>query len=231
MRLTYMATIVVVCALTAVQATTVDAQSIPSPYTFIERKQELGAFVGYMDAATGRFGYGPKGGLMFGGRWGLELSGPISLEGVAGVLSGERDVINPARPEDQRVIGQADVLLSTFDARLKFSLTGARAWHGLSPFIVFGGGIAFDLAAESALDASLDAADQFNFGTSFFGTAGAGTRWFLSDLIALRLDGVFSLYKIATPPGFSDPVRGFLAVEEGEWLQALSITVAALIRW
>jgi hypothetical protein len=231
MRLTFLATIVVPCMMTAMQATTVDAQSIPSPYTFIDRKQEAGPYVGYMSASTGRFGYGPKGGLMLGGRWGLELSGPVSVEGVVGVLDGERDVIDPARAEGQRVIGQADVLLSMFDARLKFSFPGSRAWHSLSPFIVLGGGVAFDLAAESALDASLDAADQFNFGTSFFGTAGAGTRWFLSDAIALRVDGVFSLYKVDTPPGFSDPVRGFLAVEEGQWLQALSITVSALIRW
>jgi hypothetical protein len=208
-----------------------EAQSIPSAYTFIERKQEVGPFVGYMNAATGRFGFGPQGGPIYGGRWGMEIGGPISLEGVAGLIDGTRDVINPGRVEGDRVVGEADVLLTTVDARLKFTLTGDRAWHGLSPFVVAGGGVVFDLAEESAADATLEPPDRFDFGTSFFGTLGLGSRWFLTDRLALRTDAVFSLWKLDTPPGFSDPARGFEAVEEGEWAGGLSITVAALFRW
>ena len=231
MRLTLMAPLAVALALPVVLPARVDAQSISSPYTFVERKQEVGAFVGYMSASTGRFGYAPKGGLMLGGRWGLELSGPVSLEGVVGLVDGERDVINPARPVDGQIVGVADVLLTKFDARLKFSFTGARAWHGLSPFLVAGGGVVFDLAEAVAIEETLDGADRFKFGTSFYGTTGLGTRWFLSDLVALRVDGIFSLYKVDTPPGYSDPIRGFTGVAEGEWLAGLSITLAALIRW
>ena len=168
---------------------------------------------------------------MLGARWGLELSGPVSLEGVVGLVDGERDVINPARPVDGQIVGVADVLLTKFDARLKFSFTGARAWHGLSPFLVAGGGVVFDLAEAVAIEETLDGADRFKFGTSFYGTTGLGTRWFLSDLVALRVDGIFSLYKVDTPPGYSDPIRGFTGVAEGEWLAGLSITLAALIRW
>jgi hypothetical protein len=103
------------------------AQAIPSPYRFIEERQELGVFAGYMSAHTGRFGYGPSGGLWFGGRYGLELTGPLSLEAVAGAISGTRDIVSPGRPEDDRVIGEGDVLITTVDGRLKLSIVGTRS--------------------------------------------------------------------------------------------------------
>lgn len=207
------------------------AQTIPSPYSYVERRQEAGAFVGVMDAARGRFGFGPAGGMVYGARYGLELSGPISLEGVARLVDGTRDVVNPGRVEGDRIVGEADALMGTVDARLKFSFTGQRAWHGLSPFIVAGGGIALDLAGSSEAEAGLEPADVFDFGTSFFGTAGLGTRWFLTDRIAARVDGIFSLWRLDTPPGFSDPARGFESVPESEWARGLTVTLSLLYRW
>ena len=213
------------------QPLAVRAQTIPSAFTFIERKQEAGVFAGYRTVETGRFHLGPSGGVLFGGRYGLDLSGPLSLEGVVGFMSGERDVVNPARVVGDQVVGQADVLLTTIDGRLRFSVVGNRAWHGLSPFLTFGGGLAFDIAEEPAIEEDLEPADVFDFGSSFFGTLGAGTRWFLTERFALRGDGVFSLWRIDTPPGFSDPDRGFENVAESEWLSGLSFSVSLLYRW
>lgn len=207
------------------------AQDIPSPYRYIEAKKETGIFAGYVSAQTGRFGYGPSGGLLVGARWGIELSGPISFETAAGLIQGSRDVINPRRAEDDMKVGEADVLMSTIDGRLKFSFAGQRTWHSMSPFIVFGGGVAFDLATDDATDDLLEAEDRFDFGTSFYGTAGAGARWFLSDRITLRGDALFQLWQIDTPPGFAEPERGFPRVEESEWVSGYRLSVAALIRW
>ena len=133
--------------------------------------------------------------------------------------------------EGDRVVGEADVLLTTIDARLKFSLTGDRMWHRISPFIVAGGGVVFDVAGDSEADELLLPEDRFGFGTSFYGTTGLGLRWFVTDRFAVRADGTFSLWKVGTPPGFSDPVRNFPNVEEGEWLQSLGLTISTLIRW
>lgn len=207
------------------------AQTVPSPFRHIERKQESGPLAGYMRAGAGRFGYGPKGGAMFGGRWGLELGGPISLEGVAGLVAGERDVVDPGRDEGDRVIGQAPILLTSADARLKFSFVGPRTWRSINPFLVFGAGIAFDLAGSHELDERLLAADRFEFGSGFFGTAGAGTRIFLTESVAVRLDGVFSLWKLRTPPGFSDPERAIENVESSEWSPGLGLTISGMYRW
>jgi len=206
-------------------------QSNPSVFEFIEKKQESGPFVGYMRTDVGRFGYGPKGGLLVGGRWGVELGGPISLEGVAGIVRGERDVVDPGRDEGDRIIGQAPTLITTVDARLKFSLVGARTWRSINPFLVFGGGMAFDLEGADDLDERLLAADQFEFGSGFFGTLGVGTRAFLTRNIAARVDGLFSLWGLETPPGFSEPERGFEAVESSEWASGLSIGLSLMYRW
>lgn len=207
------------------------AQAIPSSFSYVEPKQEIGPYVGPMTAKTGRFGFGPSGGTALGVRYAIQLSGPLSFEGVVGVVDGTRDVIDPGRVEGDRVIGQADALITTIDARFKFSFTGQRAWKRLSPFIVFGGGIALDTSPTSEHDATLLAADVFDFGSSFFGTVGAGTRWFVTERIGVRGDAVFSLWKIGTPPGFSDPERAFENVPEGEWLRGTSATITLFYRW
>ena len=209
----------------------VEAQSIPSPYLYLTAKKETGPVIGYMNAATGRFGFGPPGGRLLGVRWGIELTGPLSFEVGSGMVEGIRDIVNPGRDEGERRVGEADVRMMTVDARLKFSLTGDRTWHSIAPFIVFGGGMAFDLAGVDAVEEDLLPEDRFAFGKSFFGTLGGGTRWFLTDRFGLRADAVFSLWRLKTPPGFSDPERDFGNVEEGEWARGLTFTVSGLWRW
>jgi hypothetical protein len=207
------------------------AQTVPSPYRFVEERQELGAFAGYLKAGTGRFGFGPPGGLWLGARYGLEVAGPLSIEAVAGAVKGTRDIISPGRPEGDRVVGEGDVLIPTIDGRLKLSVMGARAWNGLSPFLVFGGGLAVDVAEKPEADALIENDEVFDFGLTFFGTAGVGTRWFINRNLALRTDAIFSLWKLTTPPGFGDPQLGLGPVSESEWVSGLSITGSLLFRW
>ena len=215
----------------AAAPTTAAAQSIPSPYEYVERKQEGGLFSGYRSASGGRFDFGPSGGLLTGGRYAVQLSGPLALEGTLGFLSSTRSIVNPGRVEGDQIVGETDVLLTTIDARLRFSFTGDRTWHGQAPFLSFGGGIGFDAAGTAPEEEQLEPEDVFDFGNSFFGTVGLGNRWFLTERLALRTDGVFSLWSIETPPGFSDPTRGFENVEESEWIQGLSFSVSLLWRW
>ena len=209
----------------------VRAQTVPSVFRFLERAQEAGLFTGQVTFSTGRFGYGPKGGVVFGGRYGVHVSGPVSFEGAVRVIQSNRDIVSPGRDEGDRVIGSADVIMAKLDAGLRFSLTGHRAWHGLSPSLILGAGIAFDTADNDPVEETLDAADRFELGKSFIGSLGVSTHWYLSDHLALRGDGLFSLSKLGTPPGFSDSARGFEGVEKAEWVSGLGFTVTALIRW
>jgi hypothetical protein len=208
------------------------AQQIPSPFAFIEERQEAGAYVGYLSGSTGRFGYGPSGGLTVGGRYAVDLSGPLGLEVLSGVVQGTRDIVNPARPEGDRVIGQADVLLTTIEGRLRLSATGARTWNGLVPFLSFGGGIVFDTEDPALIEETVLEPDEvFELGTKFFGTVGPGIKWHVNRRIAVRTDFGFHLWKIDTPDGWGDPQYGLPSVETSEWVSGLSVTGSVLFRW
>jgi hypothetical protein len=215
----------------AAGVTPVVAQSIPSPYAFVEERQEAAAFAGYVSATTGRFGFGPKGGPMYGVRYGVDLTGPISFEGGVGVLDGTRDVVSPSRPEGDRVIGESDVLLTMIDVRLRLTATGARTWHGLSPFLLVGGGVAFDPAKPSVADALLEPDEVFEFGTKFIGVVGPGVRWSLNRHLAVRVDAALHIWQLKTPEGFGDPLLALENVAESYWASGKSVSAAIHFRW
>ncbi len=206
-------------------------QTVPSVYQIIETRQEAGAFIGTLATGSGRFGFGPKGGLLIGGRYAIEISGPFSMEGVVGYSPGTRDLIDPSRAQGNRVVGEVDALLTTVDLRLKFSLTGDRTWHGLSPFIVAGGGMAFDLAGEDEAEEILLQDDRFKFGTSFMGVLGSGIRYFPSERFMIRSDMGLTLWQIETPRGYESPERPFENVDKSEWTSGIYITLGAAWRF
>ena len=202
------------------------AQAIPSPYRFIETRQEVSTFAGWISPGTGRFGYGPGSGALAGVRYGLDFGGPLSLEGSGGALVSTRDVVDPRRAEGNRVIGETDAVLAILDARLKLSLTGGRTRNGFQPFLMVGAGLAWDSSAGSTLEQDLPAADRFDFGTTFVGQLGAGLRWFLTDRVTVRGDGLLYIWSLEAPDGFRDPERGFATVGASEWVDAVSFAFA-----
>ena len=205
--------------------TPLTSQVIPSPYEFIEKRQEAGTFVAYLSPGTGRFGFGPKPGIALGGRYGLRLGGPMGLEGVLTYLPTSRDLIDPGRVEGDRVVGDVPSHVVTADARLRLSLTGDRTWKGLNPYFLVGGGVAFDLAGESSEEEVLLPDDRFEFTAAFEGVFGAGIRWFATESILLRTDFAVYLWQLTTPEGFRDPARGFVGVAEKEWVSGPSISL------
>jgi hypothetical protein len=209
------------------------AQSIPSPYRYIERGQEAGPIVGHLSPDRGRFGFGPGPAVAYGGRYGVELTGPLALEGVVTALRTTRDVINPARQEGDRDTGQdADVALVILEARLRFALTGRRTWNGLQPYVMTGGGVVFDAEGLQAADVTqLEERDRFDFGTRFTGSFGGGVRWIVNDRVTLRTEGLLNLWRLNTPAGYQDPERGFEAVPDSEWVSTRGVTVALTWRW
>jgi len=202
-------------------------QSIPSHYEFFENRQEAGLFAGVTGQGTGRFGYGPKPGAVFGARYGIHLGGPFGLEATLGYSPTTRDVVDPTREEGNRVAGEADATLLAFDARLRFSLTGNRSWRGLNPFIFMGAGLVWDIAEESEADAQVLPDDQFKFGTRFIAPFGAGVRWLITDRFLIRGDVSISMYKIKTPRGYLAPERGFSGVGEKEWVSGPTFSLGA----
>jgi len=195
-----------------------EAQQIPSPYRFVETSQEAAVYGGVAQVNSGRFGFGPESGRTLGGRYSINISGPLAFEAEGAALQGTRRVIDPSRDEGQRDLGEADVLLASVEGRFTLTLTGDRTWNGWAPFLTAGGGIVFDLGDPQPLDEQLLPNDRFDFGSSFLGSLGVGSRFYLSDTWVLRGDVRFTLSQIDTPPGFSDADRPFQAVEESEWV-------------
>ena len=210
----------------------VAAQSIPSPYRFIEERQELGVYSGTYWGDTGQFDLGPGPGVMAGLRWGIDLSGPLGLEAVGSWVSATRDVINPRRQEGDRKVGEADVGLVNLDARLRFALTGRRTWHGFQPFVFAGAGVAFDALGAQAADGQLPEIERYDFGTQFTGTAGLGSRFLLGKRWVLRLDAILLLYEVDTPRGFLDnPNLELGPIPESEWVSPTTVSLGFAFRF
>lgn len=206
------------------------AQSIPSPYRFIEEGQEAGAFVSYLSTDAGRFGFGPRSGITMGIRYGLELAGPIGLEGVATLAPLKRDVVGPGSVGGAP-LEEAETALVFIEARLRFALTGRRTWRGMQPFVYAGAGVGFDARGSQSEDQLLTDVDRFDFGTKFVGSAGAGTRIVLPGPFVLRLDAGLLLYQLKTPSGFEDPVWDLGEVPDSEWVTGKTFSLGFAYRF
>ncbi len=207
------------------------AQTISSNYKRIEKSQEAGPFAGLFSGGTGRFGFGPKSGVIFGARYGIELGGPFSFETVAGLVTGSRDVIDPELAEGSRVSGESDVQLLVGEARFKFAFPGRRTWHSLSPHLLIGGGVTYDFAGIQSADERILEMDRFDFGTAFHVLGGAGARFFLNDTWSLRADGTVRVWQLQTPTGYGEANRGFENVETSEWTNNLSLSFGLAYRF
>ncbi len=122
-----------------------EAQSITSPYDFVDKKKDLGFFVGYIFADRGAAKLGPKAGPVMGAAFNVRVSDPIAVSFIGTFFPAERDVVDPAAEEaSQRVVGTADLDLLLLTGRLNLQLTGSRTWHNITPFIYGGLGIAIE---------------------------------------------------------------------------------------
>ena len=210
------------------------AQSIPSPYDFVEHSQEWAVFAGKTDLNPGQLGLGPRNATMFGGRYAVAFSGAAGFD-VYGVLyKSTRDVLDVSRPADDRVIGRSDFNAILAHARLRINLTGQRAWRGLQPFVAFGGGVAGTSFADRLLETNADMArdEWFEFGPVFTGVFAAGTNFHVSDKVSLRIEADMNLWKLGTPIGWltveADPLN---ENPESEWVSGKSITLGAAWRF
>lgn len=209
----------------------VSGQTIPSPYRYLEHGQEVGVVSGYLNLAAGSLDLGPKSSAFVGGRYALELSGPLSVEGLLFHVPTTRDVVDPRRAEGDRTIGETDASLFMADARLAFAVTGRRTWHGVSPYVFAGVGAALDAAGLGEAENVLLEEDRFDFGTVFTGSGGAGMRWAPSDRIMVRLDSNIVLWRLRTPQGFGQPGKELEDVAEREWVRGFGFALGAAWRF
>lgn len=209
----------------------VRAQEIPSPYRFVETRQEAAFFVGTAGTATGALELGPRSGDLVGLRYILEFGSALGLDVKGSWLFSSRQVFDPRRDIGDEVIGEAQIDVAEIDVRMKLNLTGHRSWNRFQPFLAFGGGLAFEALEDRTLEEAADflPADVYDFGTRLTAAAGAGLAIHLSDRLVLRGEAGFNLWKIEVPRGFLDASRDIpldqSQLTPEEWVSVRSISV------
>ncbi len=203
------------------------AQRVPSPYRFVERRQDIGPFVSYLSTDRGRGNLGPDSGLLFGARYVLRLNEPLRFSAFAALFPAQRDVIDPSGENAPNVIGTADLDLLFISGQLHLVLTGSRTWHNFAPYVLGGLGIIIELSGDPTCevgstlpDCQLQRRERFDFGTSFLGTGGLGLMWIPSQRLGLRLQLTDLIWRIRSPGEFLD--RGL--APDTDWTNNLELS-------
>ncbi len=207
------------------------AQTIPSPYTFVDTRHDVGIIGGVASENRGRFDLGPGGGPIVGVRYGFHLSGPFAIEGSGYFIDTDRRVRNPLGENGIEDRGSTRSLVGGMDGRLRFTLTGDRAWHNLAPFLQLGGGLAGDVLTRSDLEEDLPSDSRFNFGPSLVGILGAGTHWYPRDRIGVRIEVLTHIWKLGTPRNFFELQEELGSIPEQEWTGVNGIVLGGSFRF
>lgn len=190
------------------------AQTIDSPYRFVERKRDIGPYIGYIFADAGQANLGANPGPVAGMQFAMRMSDPIHLAANVGYFPTTRDVIDPTAEDYPHSIGTEPFNLVMLSGRLQFNLTGGRSWHRLVPYLIGGGGVAFDVSSNinclvepERPTCQIQAPDRFEFGTSFLGQVGIGTAIIITDRLGARITFEDDIWRIKRPAGwiFSAP--------------------------
>lgn len=204
------------------------AQQVPSPYRYVEATQSAGVFGGYLFTDRGELGIGPHSGPLAGALYTIRFSGPLSGEvGVAGMPS-ERTVFQRVAVSSDssamQPLGDVSAFVLTAHAGLRFHLTGPRTWRGLAPFVAANGGVVADLRGQTELDEALASSQRVDFGPAFAVGLGAGTDWFLTERLTLRLEVQDRVWRLTAPEGLSGT-----GTRESEWIHNFGVTLGSAL--
>jgi hypothetical protein len=202
------------------------AQQIDSPYRFVDRGQRVGIFGGHVSTGEDALRAGPQDGPIFGARWALRVSGPFSLGAEVAYMPTTRTVRDTAFVAADslfRELGEANMRLVSVMGNMHFSVTGARTWHSLQPFVVLGGGVVIDLAGTPAIEAELPGNVRYDFGTSFAGQLGGGVEWFPSQQLSVRVDARNVLWRLTVPEAYGLTTPG-ARLENATWENNFALT-------
>lgn len=235
-------TLIATCALAAATlaaASTAAAQSITSPYRYIETKHSVGFFGGYLrtdpgivvDTLTGgTIALGPRSAPVVGAQYQLRFAGPLSGEFSVGFSPTERAVYAPSPNVAEVVpveVGTEPASLLMVDAGLHFRITGPRTWNGLAPYATALGGIVADLRRGGATEEAVPQNSRFDLGPSLAVGAAVGTEWFPTRRLSLRVEARDRLWQIRAPEG----LQGNRGRNASEWTNNVSFTLGGALHF
>lgn len=220
----------------------VRAQSINSPFDFVEGSQGLYAFGTAIFTDRGAVDTGPGSGYAAGLGYNLKISGPFNLEARATYFPTDRRVYtdnstladsaalraDPMTGLEQ--IGTADLSLLLLDATLRFNVTGPRTWYHMQPYLMLGVGGALATSSDNAAEADLppDLQLQVRFRNGFTGHLGAGVEVHLSDRLTVRADARDLLWKLHLPLDFLTTGR---VIDDQQWVQTAQLSLGLGFRF
>jgi hypothetical protein len=206
-------------------ATGLEAQSIPSPYHYIEPTQSIELHVGYVNTDQGRYGVGPESAPEIGVTYAGRFTGPLS--GTLGVtlIPSSRTVYARAAgaPQLTTVVADQPAQLLLAEAGLRFQLTGARTWHRIAPYVGLAAGMVSNLSGRPEEEASLptNPSQIVKLGPAFAATASVGTAWFLTERLSLRATAKDDIWRVNTPAGLTEKQQ----VADKQWTQNLGVSL------
>lgn len=208
------------------------AQTITSPFDYIQKRQSLGVFGGYNLSPKLDLDLGPHSGPIGGLTYTLQLSGPLSFEGSVGMIGSKRVVFenkpNPTNPQQPIATPIDTVPLSLVMAEggLRFRATGDRTWHKIAPYLAASVGMVANLRARTGTEASVPDDEDARFGPAFAVGAGIGTEWFASERLSFRGEVRDRLWRVRTPAGFTSGGK-----ETTDWTHNVAFTVGAALHF
>ena len=215
------------------------AQSVPSSIRYVDPKQSIGISGGYLFTSPAveindeQIEYGPQSAPMVDARYQIRFGGPLSGEVRVGFSPTRRTVYAPTTEQNTELfvpveVGEEDVALLLGEAGLVFHLTGPRTWNGLAPFVGGTGGLVTDLNRESELEEDVVEAARYDFGPAFALGLGAGTDWFPTRRLSVRVEARDRLWKVEAPSQIAT-LAGQRSVSE--WTHNFSLSFGAALHF
>jgi opacity protein-like surface antigen len=176
-------------------------ERIDTPYRWIDRSLRVGLYGSYIATDPGGLDQGPRSSPLFGSRFRVRLSSPLSFEVNVGYASTERDVVYPLAEGGPAVVDRVGLDYLLLEGYLQLALTGARSLHRLQPYLLLGGGVLLGINEEISEEYETGTDGQFRFelGTRPSIAIGGGVEWDISDRIGLALEIRDHLWRIQTP--------------------------------
>lgn len=188
-----------------------------SPYTDVRHSVFIVASGGQFFGSGGDAGVAPHDGPVVGLRLSFLANKTVQIDG--GIMYGflGRLVYDPFLPVGQRFTGPVDNDVLWAEGAIHFNLMGGKTWHRLAPFVGNAIGLAFveDLRGTA-----------FNLGTKFYFAPLAGVRYFLSDALALTVEGRFQFWTIKYTVSFAQE-----GISASEWSTTPWVNIGLAVAW
>lgn len=189
-----------------------------SPYHDIQHGNTVRAVGGYLWGSRGDVPVGPSDGAWYGLRDEYPVSNLLTLVAEAAYVTTTAQYVSPY---DTIPVyhGPVSNPLVVIDAGMRVTLTGAKTWHHIAPYI--GGYVGLAIGGTIQADTSGN-----DFGTKFMVAPGFGFGWHPANRFSVDTDLRFVFWKLSYPPSYHPNLLPFTK-DLGDWTTHPTLTIGA----